>query len=251
MRSGKIHATVFLFILLNTCTFVIHGAENPWFVNLGYGLSEIDSPLEVQSLGFLPDSVGASSGFENDDSLTFTIGHWFGENWGMQLSYLEFGDFGSKSVFDFNGGLFFFQQSEVNIDGLNLSLFGEIPINDRWAVRGKVGVFAYASESGFIPQALPLLQTTDVVLGGVFFNPFSAEPGITPRSFSFNNSLGVAGASLSFSDSSNDGGQKISFSIGGVYKINDRYSLTLDYSQFNNIDDTDIDLYRVGLSYRF
>lgn len=52
MRSGKIHATVFLFILLNTCTFVIHAAENPWFVNLGYGLSEIDSPLEVQSLGF-------------------------------------------------------------------------------------------------------------------------------------------------------------------------------------------------------
>lgn len=48
-----------------------------------------------------------------------------------------------------------------------------------------------------------------------------------------------------------DGGQRISFTIGGSYRLSGRYSINLDYSLFNDVDETDIEMLKLGLSYGF
>lgn len=240
-------------------------AENPWFVELGYSLSKIDSPLEITSPGgvviatpsiWIPAPGGSlnynpPSGFETDESLAFTLGYRFGSNWGAEVSYLDFGDFGSRSTYNFGGTPYILQQTQVNIDGLNLALFGEIPVSERWAVRGKVGVFAFDSESGFVfPSIAPMRQgiSCDVTNDrNSCYNPFfvvnnNSNP-ITP--------IRPVNSVVAIYPNSSGGGQRISFSVGGKYRINERYSLNLDYSLFNDLDNSDIQMLKLGLSYSF
>jgi len=237
--------------------------ENPWFVELGFNLSQIDSPLELGSNPTIfggiwipapggPITVNPTSGFETDEGATFTLGRKFADNWGVEISYLDFGDFGSKSSFSAGNTSYILQQTEVNIDGLNLAVFGEIPISERWAVRGKVGVFAYDSDSGIVlPRSFIQGLNCDVVNDrDACYNPFFVTNG-TPSSV-FIPTRGVNGAYITpnvLPDS--DGGQRISFTVGGSYQITDRYSLNLDYSLFNDVDETDIEMIKLGLSYRF
>lgn len=237
--------------------------ENPWFVELGLSLSQIDSPLELGSnpsiLGGIwipspggPITVSPTSGFETDEGLTFTLGRKFANNWGVEISYLDFGDFGSQSSFTAGNTSYISQQTEVNIDGLNLTLFGEIPITDRWAVRGKVGVFAYDSDSGvLLPRSFIQGLNCDVVNDrDACYNPFFVTDGtpsnvfIPPRVV---NGAYIIPGGLSESD----GGQRVSFTVGGSYKITDRYSINLDYSLFNDVNETDVEMVKFGLSYRF
>ena len=144
------------------------------------------------------------------------------------------------------------QQTEVNIDGLNLALFGEIPITERWAVRGKVGVFAYDSDSGVVqPRSFIQGLNCDVINNrDACYNPFfvtNQTPSnvfIPPRAV---NGTYINSTALPQSD----GGQRISFTVGGSYRLSDRYSINLDYSLFNDVDETDIEMLKLGLSYHF
>lgn len=160
--------------------------ENPWFAELGISLSQIDSPLELGSNPpYLiagtwipapggPITINPTSGFETDEGMSFTLGRKFADNWGVEISYFDFGDFGSKSSLSVGATSYISQQTEVNIDGLNLALFGEIPISNRWSVRGKVGVFVYDSDSGVVlPQSYIQGLNCDVVtVNDPCYNPF-------------------------------------------------------------------------------
>ena len=75
------------------CSYSLAAEEEaPWFVELGFSLSQIDSPLELGSsssyiLGSVwipspggPITVNPPSGFEIDEGLTFTLGRKFADN---------------------------------------------------------------------------------------------------------------------------------------------------------------------------
>lgn len=251
-------------LVISSCgPSLVVAEENPWFVELGFSLSEIDSPLELgHNSPFIagstwipapggPITIHPASGFETDESLTFTLGRKFADNWGVEISYFDFGDFGSKSTFSVGTTSYISQQTAVNIDGLNLALFGEIPIADRWAVRGKVGVFAYDSDSGVVlPTRLIQGLNCDVVNSGdACYNPFFVTSGTTPNSFVPTRS--IYGTYIPNTLPRSDGGQRVSFTVGGRYRLSDRYTLNLDYSLFNNVDETDIEMVKLGLSYSF
>ena len=253
---------------LSNLSLAAEAPENPWYVELGFSLSQIDSPLELGSnssyvLGNVwipapggPITVNPTSGFETDEGLTFSLGRKFADNWGIEISFLDFGDFGSKSTFSAGDVSYISQQTEVNIDGLNLALFGEIPIAERWAVRGKVGVFAYDSDSGvLLPQsyifgAPQQLNCDGATTNDPCYNPFFVTNGTPSNVFIPQRTVnGIYINPNSLPDS--DGGQRISFTVGGSYRITDRYSINLDYSLFNDIDETDIEMLKLGLSYSF
>lgn len=263
--SRKMAGCLFGLILTSGSSFQLIAADNPWFVELGFNLSEVDSPLDLSSSPAFywpgdtwigvptgPVTVHPPSGFETDEGLTFTLGHRFGDNWGVEVGYLDFGDFGSKSTFTAGSTPYISQQTQVNIDGLNLALFGEIPITDRWAVRGKVGVFAYDSDSGFV------VRTTQAMYQGVrcdvvndpdgCYNPFFVT-GRTPDVF--RPTVVVTSTNYGRTLPASDGGQRISFSVGGSYQLSERYAINFDYSLFNDIDSNDIEMLKLGLSYSF
>ena len=261
MRDNHRLLQYFLFVLVSiTFNFSALAVENPWFIELGYDLSEIDPPLELNSSVGFASSVFAggtfpgdqitfnpSSGFETDEGLTFTLGYRFAGNWGAEVTYLDFGDFGSKSTFTFNGTSFIFQETQANIDGLNLSLFGEIPIGDQWSIRGKVGVFAYNSDSGHVTpnRFIAGLPCDESQAPDGCYNPFiggEISPTIVPTQPVVRTASPIA---------SSDGGQRINFSVGGSYRINKRYALSLEYSFFSDVSSIDIEMLELSLSYRF
>src|SRR6185503_6613167 len=78
-----------------------------------------------------------------DDSDTgFKIfgGYTFTENWGVEVSYF---DFGEASVSAGNSS------ASVGITGLSASAVGRLPVNDMFAVYGKLGFASYDVDAKF------------------------------------------------------------------------------------------------------
>lgn len=86
------------------------------YVDLGVGKSDF-------SLG---NGIGIFDSDEGDTSYSLRGGRYFGENWGMELGYT---DFGSVS----RGG------GRTKADGINISLIGKLPLNPAFNLLGKIG----------------------------------------------------------------------------------------------------------------
>jgi len=93
-------------LLLSNLVFVsTYAAENPWFVELGVGVAEIDSRFELQpdEFSFCPYvtsvplcSTTVYSGFESDSTAKLNLGYYVRDSWGISFGYQSFGEFGSK-----------------------------------------------------------------------------------------------------------------------------------------------------------
>jgi len=91
----------------------------------------------------LSDDSFEDSGIDLDDSDTgFKIfgGYTFTENWGVEVSYF---DFGEASVSAGNSS------ASVGITGLSASAVGRLPVNDMFAVYGKLGFASYDVDLDF------------------------------------------------------------------------------------------------------
>ena len=89
--------------------------------------------------------IGDSSfdGTGIDDSDTgFKIfgGYTFNENWGVEVSYFDFGEASAS-----DGG----DSVSVGVTGLSAAAVGRLPINDMFAVYGKLGFASYDVKAKF------------------------------------------------------------------------------------------------------
>lgn len=86
------------------------------YIDLGVGQSDF-------SLG---NGIGIFGSDQGDTSYSLRGGHYFGDNWGLELGYTDFGSVG-------RGG------GRTKADGINLSLIGKLPLNPVFNLLGKIG----------------------------------------------------------------------------------------------------------------
>ncbi len=112
-------------------------------VGLALGLSAVSAPTLAQNW-----YVGASAGsadpdlglLDNDVGVKLFGGYRFNRNFSAEVGYMMIGEL------EFTGG-------DVEIDGLEASAVGRLPINPDWSVFGRAGLFAWDREvSGVAAQ---------------------------------------------------------------------------------------------------
>jgi OOP family OmpA-OmpF porin len=77
---------------------------------------------------------------DSDTGFKIVGGYTFTENWGVEVSYF---DFGEASVSAGNSS------ASVGITGLSASAVGRLPVNDMFAVYGKLGFASYDVDLDF------------------------------------------------------------------------------------------------------
>jgi len=112
-------------------------------------LSILALPAAASAGGYIGLSVGQSSidssdfsDFDKDTSFSITGGYKFNQYFAMEASYIKLGDFedGIAPVWT------------IEVDGINFAAVGIIPVNERFDIFGKVGVFVWEAnlkEAGF------------------------------------------------------------------------------------------------------
>lgn len=93
----------------------------PWYVGLNLGQSRISD-----------FGNGFSKGDDTDTTGTVNLGYQFNRNFAVELGYTDFGKF---KVSNASGS------GEWKSDGVGLSLVGILPMDNRWALYGKLGAF--------------------------------------------------------------------------------------------------------------
>ena len=86
------------------------------------------------------DAFDGSGIDESDTGFKIFGGYTFTENWGVEVSYF---DFGEASVSAGNSS------ASVGITGLSASAVGRLPVNDMFAVYGKLGFASYDVDLDF------------------------------------------------------------------------------------------------------
>jgi len=148
-------------------------------------------------------------------------------------------------------------------------LFGEIPFARRWAVNGKFGGFysrakitsftlpsydtdyTIGTSATSLPPIPPGLLGAYVSAGLFNFQPSgSSSPDVITYIITGpgrSQDRAFAGSNFSKRESN----LEVNFSVGLTYKISARYTAHLDYQQFNNIADSDIEALSISLAIRF
>jgi opacity protein-like surface antigen len=86
------------------------------YIDLGVGKSDFS----------LDNGIGIFGSDQGDTSYTLRAGRYFGEYWGVELGYTDFGSVNRA------GG-------RTKADGVNISLIGKLPLNQAMSLLGKIG----------------------------------------------------------------------------------------------------------------
>ncbi len=86
------------------------------YIDLGVGQSDFS----------LDNGIGIFGSDQGDTSYTLRAGRYFGQNWGVELGYTDFGSVSRA------GG-------STKADGINISLIGKLPLNQAFSLLGKIG----------------------------------------------------------------------------------------------------------------
>ena len=86
------------------------------------------------------DAFDGSGIDESDTGFKIFGGYVFNENWGVEVSYFDFGEASASA-----GG----DSVSIGVSGLSASGVGRLPINDMFAVYGKLGFASYDVKAKF------------------------------------------------------------------------------------------------------
>jgi opacity protein-like surface antigen len=93
----------------------LYGAGSS-YLDLGVGQSDYD----------LGNGIGIFGSDQGDTSYSLRGGRYFGDNWGVEMGYTDFGSIARA------GG-------RTKADGINISLIGKLPLDPNFNLLGKVG----------------------------------------------------------------------------------------------------------------
>lgn len=184
-----------------------------WYVgaNVGQSRAKIDDPRISASL--LGSGFASTTIVDDDSSTGFKLlgGYQFNRNFALEGGYFDLGKFGFKATTVPAGTL----DGRIRLRGVNLDLVGRLPVTDKFSVFGRVGVnYADARDNFSGTGAVRVL------------NP-------NPRKHDANIKFG-AGLQYDFTEAL---GMRVE---AERYRINDAVG-----------NKGDIDLFSVGLVYRF
>jgi opacity protein-like surface antigen len=107
----------------------VYGASSGYF-ELGVGQSDF-------SLG---NGIGVFGSDQGDTSYSLRGGRFYGENWGIEFGYTDFGSVSRA------GG-------RTKAEGINVSLIGKLPINPAFNLLGKIGSTYSRTDVSSIPAS--------------------------------------------------------------------------------------------------
>lgn len=195
--------------------------DNLWYLKVGYGISGLDSDVQTDNIG---DRVTDFQKFDDENGSDLVIGYQFGDRWGVEIGYFDTSNYSSSTDRFFSDAGFGSSNTHTNynmeIEGVNASLVGKWPVSNAFSFITKIGVFSYDRElakSGTI--------TSTDIFGGTTVIPFRERDS--------------------------DGGTKISAAIDVSYRLNNKINLLGGYQIYNNIEEADLDMFLLGMSYQF
>jgi OOP family OmpA-OmpF porin len=186
-------------VLLAACVVALSVpafAGGNFYGGVSVGLSEAD--------GLCSDlfPLGADSCDDEDTAWKILGGYHITERIGVELFYADFGKFdGSGSFEEFSA------TGSVEADGFGLSGVYTYPVNERFGIFGKAGVFRWEAE-------------------------WSAS-----KSDSFG----------SVSDSGNDGRLDLTFGAGAEYALTEDFSLRAEWEWFKDVGAVEVELFDIEL----
>ena len=112
--------------------------DDAWYVgaNVGQSRAKIDDPRISTSL--LGSGFASSTIVDDDDSTGFKLfgGYQFNRNFALEGGYFDLGKFGFKATTVPAGTL----DGRLRLRGVNLDLVGRLPVSEKFSVFGRVGV---------------------------------------------------------------------------------------------------------------
>ena len=230
-------------------------AEGPWLFEVGLNKSELDDPIDHDLSGVVDTGYAKATlltnGFEKGDSINVGLGYKFGSILGVKANWVQLDNFETLTTVeipDFPTNVL--NNHEINIEGINLSLFAELPLSRFLYIRGEIGGFYYQHTLNEIFSSPPLAQGVPIVVPNSTYNPNdNLHGGVTAGQtdiFYLPSNIYAAPQ-----DDVENTGTAISASFGTLFRITENIGVSLDYFLMNNIEDSSVKGLRAGIQYKF
>ncbi len=246
---------LFAILLFFSSTSVVLAAENPWFIEVAFVVSELDDPLDnnlssVFDTGITPVFLN-TNGFDSDEAVSLGVGYYFATNWGVKLTWYQIDNFETLTLVNIpEFPQVVLNNQEINIEGFNLGAFAERQLTNRWTLRGEAGVFAYNHKLNVVGGGRSAVaQGVPIFVPNATYNPNDNLHGGVRSGQTDTFYLPASFASPTQDEESSGGA--LSVSLGTVYKLTDTIKLTLDYQLIDNIEDSRFQGLRLGIQLRF
>ncbi len=188
-----------------------------WYVGATGGQTDIkanNAQLADQFLDLGFDSANTSTNKRGSGYRVFG-GYQIHRYLATELSYVDLGRYDSHTTVSPTGAL----DSRTKISGGEISLLGMLPITDGFSVFAKVGAFAAETKASYVGSG-----SVQTVNGG---------------------------------QSQKQKGTELSYGVGADYLIDKRFAVRGEWSRYTKLGNeltggkTDVNLYSVGVLYRF
>lgn len=189
-----------------------------WYVTAAVGQSKADDKAAIEVNEELVDLgvTGLSSTFDDSDTAyQLQLGYQLTPNWAVEGGYVDLGKFQYSAAF--TGPVAGNAVAEVKAAGLNIAAVGSYPVNDQFAVFGKIGAINAKVEG----------RAT------------------------------ATGSGVSATEAISATKAKGYWGVGAAYDFNTQLGLQLEWERFNNLGDeaktgeSDVDLLSLGVKFRF
>lgn len=193
---------------------VAAAAEPGWYVGANVGQSNADMDNNGVVASRLAEGFNTNRLTKHDSDNAFKVfgGYQFNNYFALEAGYFDLGEFGYKTFQDQPWAVF---TADTKLRGMNVDLVGFLPIGEKLSAFARVGVTRYDSKDSYRG------------FGAVTVVPFG--------------------------DSDRDSSHK--FGAGLQYDFTQNVSMRLESERYDIEDvmfrDTDVDMYSVGVVYRF
>lgn len=140
---------------------------------------------------------------DTDTAYRLGLGYQFNENFGLEANYVDFGNAGGSGTYL---GVPFTVNTDA--DAFQLAVTGALPLNESFALTGKIGAARINADTSVSALGIPL--------GSV-----------------------------------SDNSTELTYGIGVRYNINKTMAIRAQYEDFGKIDDVDLTLLSVGMTFGF
>lgn len=173
----------------------------------------------IADLGQSKVEVDADDGGYSETNTAFSLGGGYklNESFALELTYRDLGDVNQSVSEDFGNGDYLEFSSDTSVAAFQASVLAQLPLNDTFALYGRLGAGYLKSKTDYEFQTVVSNQT--------HFN--------------------------SGSGSESDSKTKAVFGVGFKYALGQSFAVRVEYNQYDEWDEATISSATVGLTYQF
>jgi len=235
--SGKVVFSMVAGLVLGGAAPAVHAQGPGFYLGAGYGITSVDtSNMEIAEGMVAADptydpypSVNADT---EDTGWKIYLGYQFNDYFAVEVEYADLGSYHGSYEATFTDpyyGEYGFENGTFHgsADGYGVSAVGLLPLNDRFELFGKVGVFKWKAKGG----------------SDWYGTSYYDHDTVSVAQYGEYNFEG--------SESGSDDGTDLMFGAGAKWHINDRFALRAEWERFTKVYDYDVDFFSLNLEASF